>query len=88
MLYDLVCDELIADLQVTLAEGFVTALAKPEGPCLGDCWVSAVRFYFEKEHLATLKPNDDWYPASIYFQGMKFMLFGDPSLQLPRSGPP
>jgi hypothetical protein len=72
---------------LTLAEGFVTAIARPEGACLGDCWVSAVRFYFEKERLATLKPNDDWYPASIFFQGMKFMLFGDPSLQLPRNGP-
>jgi hypothetical protein len=28
--------------------------------------------------------NADWYPPSIFFQGMKYMLFGDPSLQLPR----
>jgi hypothetical protein len=41
-----------------------------------------VRYYHEKEHLATLKPNHDWYPPSIFFQGMKFMFFGDPSLPL------
>jgi hypothetical protein len=26
---------------------------------------------------------DDWYPPSIFFQGMKFLLFGDPTLPLP-----
>jgi hypothetical protein len=51
---------------------------------LGDCWVGAVRYYYDKEKLATLKPNADWYPPSIFFQGMKYMLFGDPSLQLPK----
>jgi len=32
-----------------------------------------------------LKPNNGWYPPSIFFQGMKFTLFGDPSLPLPAS---
>jgi peptidase C25-like protein len=68
---------------LTLVEGFVMALAGTKEPRLGDCWASAVRYYFDKEHLAGLKPNDDWYPPSIFFQGMKFMLFGDPSLRLP-----
>lgn len=68
---------------LTLVEGFVTALAESNDPRLGDCWNSAIRHYFDKEHLATLKPNDDWYPPSIFFQGMKFMVFGDPSLRLP-----
>ena len=72
---------------LTLVEGFVTALAEAKEPRLGDCWASAIRHYFDKEHLATLKPNADWYPPSIFFQGMKFMLFGDPSLRLPASGP-
>lgn len=27
-------------------------------------------------------PTAGWYPPSIFFQGMKFMLFGDPSLDL------
>ena len=70
---------------LTLADGFVRALAEEKEPRLGDCWASAIRFYFEHEHLATLRPNDDWYPPSIFFQGMKFMLFGDPSLQMPRN---
>jgi hypothetical protein len=68
---------------LTLVEGFVTALAQAKEPRLGDCWASGIRYYFDKEHLATLKPNADWYPPSIFFQGMKFMLFGDPSLRMP-----
>lgn len=65
---------------VTLIEGFVGAL--PKSARLGDAWAEAVAFYFEREKLAELKPNDDWYPPSIFFQGMKFMLFGDPTLEV------
>jgi hypothetical protein len=71
---------------LTLVEGFVSALAVSKTPHLGDCWAEAIRHYYRKERLAELKPNDDWYPPSIFFQGMKFMLFGDPSLQLPENG--
>jgi Peptidase family C25 len=67
---------------LTLAEGFVTALAKAEHPRVGDCWASAISYYYDKENLANLKPNNDWYPPSIFFQGMKFMLFGDPTLPM------
>ena len=69
---------------VTLLEGFVHAWGQSPQPRLGDCWAGAVRYYYEKEKLATLKPNADWYPPSIFFQGMKYMLFGDPALELPR----
>jgi hypothetical protein len=72
---------------LTLVEGFVNALAEAKEPRLGDCWNGAIRHFFSKEKLATLKPNDDWYPPSIFFQGMKFMLFGDPSLRLPAGRP-
>jgi len=68
---------------LTLAEGFVSALAEAPEPRLGDCWARAVDFYYDREHLATLEPTSNWYPPSIFFQGMKFMLFGDPSLRLP-----
>ena len=68
---------------VTLVEGFVRALAEAEEPRLGDCWASALRHYFDAQGLAELKPTRDWYPPSIFFQGMKFMLFGDPTLPLP-----
>jgi hypothetical protein len=70
---------------LTLVEGFVNALAESPAPRLGDCWASAIRHYHTKEKLATLKPNQDWYPPSIFFQGMKFMVFGDPSLRLPEN---
>jgi hypothetical protein len=78
---------------MTLMEGLVEALAQAEAkreqnhetalPTLGDCWSSAINYYYDHQHLATLKPNDDWYPPSIFFQGMKYMMFGDPTLQMP-----
>ena len=59
------------------------AAAEAHEPTLGDCWVHAVAHYYDAEHLATIRPTPDWYPASIFFQGMKFMVFGDPALRLP-----
>lgn len=43
----------------------------------------AINYYYEAEHLDTIVPNQDWYPPSIFFQGMKYMVFGDPALSLP-----
>lgn len=65
---------------LTLLEGFVAGLKHKR---LGDGWNHAVAHYYEKEQLAELKPTSGWYPPSIFFQGMKFMLFGDPSLLVP-----
>ena len=52
------------------------------------CWAGAMSHYYNAEHLATLVPNDDWYPASIFFQGMMFMVFRDPTLRLPGPATP
>lgn len=71
---------------LTLVEGFVLGLRGESPPRLGTCWQHAIRHYHANERLADLKPNADWYPPSIFFQGMKFMLFGDPSLPVPASG--
>ena len=60
----------------------LSAVAASSQTCLGDCWTRALRYYDEHQNLETLKPTADWYPPSIFFQGMKFMLFGDPSLRL------
>ncbi|HPD47127.1 MAG TPA: C25 family cysteine peptidase [Anaerohalosphaeraceae bacterium] len=65
---------------LTLLEGFAAGLRKER---LGDCWNHAIIHYHTKERLSALKPTSHWYPPSIFFQGMKFMLFGDPSLMLP-----
>lgn len=65
-----------------LMEGFILALKKSPRPRLGDCWSAAVAHYYDRENLARIEPTADWYPASIFFQGMKFMLFGDPSLPI------
>jgi hypothetical protein len=78
------CDTGSQPCSLTLLDGFAHAVAHGSSETrVGDCWVSAVRYYYDKEHLATIKPNADWYPPSIFFQGMKFMFFGDPSLPLP-----
>ncbi len=73
---------------LTLLEGFCLELSRVrEGsspPRLGDCWSAAIAHYYEAENLATIKPDAGWYPASIFFQGMKFMLFGDPTLPMGR----
>ena len=68
---------------LTLEEGFVGTLASLGRPRVGDCWAGALRHYYDREHLATITPTPDWYPASVFFQGMKFILFGDPTLPLP-----
>lgn len=67
---------------LTLLDGFSTSLAEHPGWRLGDCWAGAVSYYYDHEHLASIVPDNGWYPASIFFQGMKFMLFGDPTLAL------
>jgi hypothetical protein len=68
---------------LTLMDGFTQAWGKNPSARLGDCWRDAVAYYYEREHLDTIKPTPDWYPASIFFQSMKFMVYGDPSLKLP-----
>lgn len=45
----------------------------------------AIHYYYEKEKLAKLTPNNDWYPPAIFFQGMKFMFFGAPTLPFAHS---
>jgi len=66
---------------LTLQRGFVLAASQPHIR-IGDAWNEALRFYYAEERLAELKPDKGWYPPSIFFQGMKFMLFGDPTIEL------
>ncbi|MBI2922859.1 MAG: hypothetical protein HYY18_17535 [Planctomycetes bacterium] len=65
---------------LTLVEGFLGGLASTENRRLGDLWRAALVHYVREQKLASIIPTEDWYPASIFFQGMKFMLFGDPSI--------
>lgn len=69
---------------LTLVEGFVQATTDADRATIGSCWNAALHHYWTAEQLSDLKPNADWYPPSIFFQGMKFMLFGDPSLPIAR----
>jgi hypothetical protein len=68
---------------LTLMEGFASRLGSAQPVRLGDAWNAAVEHYISAEHLPDLKPNNDWTPPAIYFQAMKFMLFGDPTLRMP-----
>ncbi len=68
---------------LTLLEGFANSVGKNQETRLGDCWAAAISYYYDKQRLARLVPTNHWYPPSIFFQGMKFMLFGDPTLRLP-----
>jgi hypothetical protein len=68
---------------VTLMDGFVQSLAARRARRVGDAWREALSHYWTAEHLADHAPDPGWYPPSIFFQGMKFMLFGDPTLALP-----
>jgi hypothetical protein len=68
---------------LALMDGFAKSWGNEPSPRLGDCWMQTVSYYYDQEHLATLKPNADWYPPSIFFQAMKYMVYGDPSLKLP-----
>lgn len=67
---------------VTLIDGFARAFAEDPSARVGDAWRAAVERYWGVEHLATLVPDAGWYPPSIFFQGMKFVLLGDPTLRL------
>ena len=69
---------------VSLLEGFVKSIAGGSGR-VGDAWKDALAYYWKAENLPGLVPNEDWYPPSIFFQGMKFMLYGDPTASIPRA---
>ncbi|MCC6907669.1 MAG: hypothetical protein IT430_07000 [Phycisphaerales bacterium] len=73
---------------LTLLDGFSAEMARKreDGSLvrIGDCWTAAISHYYEAENLATIQPDEGWYPASIFFQGMKFMLLGDPTLPMGR----
>lgn len=76
------CDTGAQPCAVTLLEGFTTSLATRRDEPIGDAWREALAFYWKRERLADLKPDAGWYPPSVFFQGMKFLLFGDPTLRL------
>ena len=79
------CDTGSQPCALTVIEGFAQSLSRDARTPrrLGDAWNAAVAHYHEAEHLSTLRATADWYPASIFFQAMKFVVLGDPSLPVP-----
>ncbi|HUR29102.1 MAG TPA: C25 family cysteine peptidase, partial [Planctomycetota bacterium] len=76
------CDTGAQPCALTLLDAFQGALRTAAAPRVGDAWRLALAQYVEREKLMALTPNDDWYPPSIFFQGMKFVFLGDPTLKL------
>ncbi len=68
---------------LTLMDGFTKAWGRDPFARLGDCWVQAESYYHERERPATIKVAAGWYPPSIFFQAVKYLVYGDPSLKLP-----
>lgn len=66
----------------TLLDGFAAFVAEHPDAAIGAVWSHAVAQYVDAEHLRELKPTADWYPPSIYFQPMKFVLLGDPTARM------
>ncbi len=66
----------------TLLDGVVAAMARTPDGAIGAWWREAITHYVREERLEELTPTESWYPASVYFQGMKFVLLGDPTVRL------
>lgn len=66
----------------TLLDGFVDAMQQAPAASVGRWWTSALSRYVRDEKLMELVPAADWYPPSIFFQGMKFVYLGDPTVRL------
>ena len=71
---------------LTLLNGFgrATGASESEPVLLWTAYRGMIEHYVEAEKILELKPSDSWYPPSVFFQGMKFVLFGDPSLPIAR----
>ncbi len=63
----------------TLLDGFVESARKNPQQSVGQWWKSALAHYHATERLSEIKSDEGWYPPSIFFQGMKFILLGDPT---------
>jgi hypothetical protein len=67
-----------------LLEGFVLHLAETAQPRFGDCWKASLTRYYHRNHLDDQHKERTWHNDVCFQQPMKFNLFGDPSLRLPR----
>lgn len=66
----------------SLLDGFVEAMSREPTASAGRWWRTAVDDYVRRERLMELVPDEGWYPPSIFFQGMKFVFLGDPTVRI------
>ena len=76
------CDTGSQPCAVSLLAGFSETLGSREECTLGELWIGAITRYRASERIMELAPTPDWYPPSVFFQGMKFVVLGDPALRL------
>lgn len=76
------CDTGAQPAAVTLLDGFVASIASKSNVTLGEAWVDAIVHFRAAERLTELAPTPDWNPPSVFFQGMKFVVLGDPALRI------
>ncbi len=70
-------------IAMPLMDGFIEYVSQRDKPRLGDAWNGGIIKYYNVTGLATIQPKD-WVQVATFHQAMKFQLFGDPSLRLPR----
>lgn len=66
----------------TMLDEFARFMSEHPDAAAGEALRVAVARYVELERLRELKPTDSWYPPSIYFQPMKFVFLGDPTVRI------
>jgi hypothetical protein len=67
---------------MTLLDGFIQGTRANREPRVGDCWAHAISYYYKEQGLADMKPDGNWERPAQFFQPMKYILYGDPSLPM------
>lgn len=66
----------------TMLDEFARFMADDPDAATGAALRHTLTRYVELERLRELRPTDHWYPPSIYFQPMKFVYLGDPTVRI------
>jgi choice-of-anchor C domain-containing protein len=69
-------------LALPMMAGFIDYTTQHGTPRIGDAWNWGIIRLYHDMNIAKLQPTN-WVQNAIFHQGMKFQLFGDPSMRLP-----
>jgi hypothetical protein len=68
---------------MTLLDAFIGAIASGREATLGGCWDASLEHYGREKALDRAGPGSGWGPLAEFQGGMRYTLFGDPSLPVP-----